>query len=749
MFAPPKGRQPRTPTHLTSEENENSVAVRFRRAGALQEMERHQKNRYGEKVADVNVMDSLVPEVVHRKQATMRPKSRVGRQIDDPTQKMEAIAKSALEMRSSMEGELRKLRDEKERTKQQLKHQMDSELAKLKRERSLAQAELRRSMEAEVTRIRAEKDREINELKEKTMRRPVSLPTGPRGVPNSARSSVSSVSSPESMSQTQPRRLIKRLPLRSQSAVDVFQDESDEVRQLRKRNAELVQELKKTRPQSAACLETAPFSSSDFFAATTKTEDHVGLLASCLDQFPEKLRQGSFLWKVPFHATGAAPQKRWFRVALRKAPSHAPDQQEVVITWGASEHKAEATASKDRSVALEDVLELRPGHKTQAWWVQANAGRLIPPEDLCWSLVCKDRTLDLAAEDSEDAKAWRRGLRGAIQVLQTARRKRFAGDEDNATVDSDDEEVRSVASDSLLGSPRHDVAAPRFRLALERGDCVAARRLLSAAKVNGGDAVLANRSYGTDTGAKMETPLHGAARTGNVLLVQLLLEHHADARARDGTGATPAHVAIRAKADGARDVLAVLLDAAGDDVLEARDNAGDVPLHVACRAGALECVRLLLETAADPQAKNNMGETPSDCASGHVLALVAEYAPPVEDDNAFDLGGVTWRARVDPASSYPYFENEATGATQWADPRTEASEAAETEPEVVEVAEDEAEASEAAETEPEVVAVAEAPAAAPDAPAEAPAPAPKKHTPTRDWDRKPLFSITNSVEATG
>ena len=101
-----------------------------------------------------------------------------------------------------------------------------------------------------------------------------------------------------------------------------------------------------------------------------------------------------------------------------------------------------------------------------------------------------------------------------------------------------------MASDSLLGSPRHDVTAPRFRLALERGDCVAARRLLAAAKVNGGDAVLANRSYGTDTGAKMETPLHGAARTGNVLLVQLLLEHHADARARDGTGATPAHVAI-------------------------------------------------------------------------------------------------------------------------------------------------------------------------------------------------------------
>ena len=65
------------------------------------------------------------------------------------------------------------------------------------------------------------------------------------------------------------------------------------------------------------------------------------------------------------------------------------------------------------------------------------------------------------------------------------------------------------------------------------------------------------------------------------------------------------------------------------------------------------------------------------------------------------------------------------------------------EPEVVEAV---AEASEAAETAPEVAA---APAAAPDAPAEAPAPAPKKNTPTRDWARKPLFSITNSVEATG
>lgn len=783
MFAP-RGSQP--------EENENSVAVRFRRAGALQEMERHQRNRYGEKVADVDVMDSLVPEVVHRKQAQMRPKSRT-RMCDDPTQKMEAIARSALEMRSSMEGELQKLRQEKEVTCRDLKASMDGELAKLKRERSLAQADLKRSMQAEVARLKSERDAEVCQLKREneTLRlrkQPVELLKGPRGAPNSARS-LSSVSlSPESVrpmhsqtmgrkvssaslspetvqSQTMGRRLMKRLPLRSQSSVDVV---GDEVRELRKRNAALQLELRKTRPASAACLETAPFASHDFFAQTQET-DNIGSLAACLDEFPENLRQGAFLWKVPFHATGAAPQKRWFRIALRKGAAHAPD--EVVLTWGSSSTKAEATASKDRSVALEDVLELKEGHKTQAWWVQANAGRLIPPEDLCWSLVCKDRTLDLAVEDGENAKAWRRGLKGAISVLQNERRKRFEGDDDD-TINSDDEEVRSVASSSLLGSarsPKQNVAAPRFRLALERGDAVAARRLLGAAKVNRGDAVLANRSYATDTGGKVETPLHGAARTGNVLLVQLLLEHHADARARDGVGATPAHVAIRARADGARDVLAVLLDAAGDDVLEARDNAGDVPLHVACRAGALECVRLLLETAADPLAKNNRGETPSAFATYEVLALVAEYAPAAEDapavedvppaagteDDAFEVDGAKWVSRLDPASNYPYYENQATGATQWTDPR---------EAEVIEVAAEpevaaEAPEVEAVETEPEVVEVAEevaeAPAAAPqvEVPVEAPAPAPKKVLSDADRfsdrARKPLFSITNSLEATG
>ena len=96
---------------------------------------------------------------------------------------------------------------------------------------------------------------------------------------------------------------------------------------------------------------------------------------------------------------------------------------------------------------------------------------------------------------------------------------------------------------------------------------------------------------------------------------------------------------------------------------------------------------------------------------------------------------MTWRARVDPASSYPYFENEATGQTQWADPReavAEASEAAE--PEVVEVAEDEDGARGDRARAPR--SPRRPPRRPRRAPAEAPAPAPKKNTPTRDWARK-------------
>ena len=150
-----------------------------------------------------------------------------------------------------------------------------------------------------------------------------------------------------------------------------------------------------------------------------------------------------------------------------KAPSHAPDQQEVVITWGASE-RPRPRRPKIGLSRWRTCLELRPGHKTQAWWVQANAGG-SSRRKICagpWSARTGPWT---SPRKTATTPRLAPRVTGRHPVLQTARRKRFAGEEDNATVDSDDEEVRSVASDSLLGSPPVMTWRAALPSRLERG----------------------------------------------------------------------------------------------------------------------------------------------------------------------------------------------------------------------------------------------------------------------------------------
>ena len=152
---------------------------------------------------------------------------------------------------------------------------------------------------------------------------------------------------------------------------------------------------------------------------------------------------------------------------------------------------------------------------------------------------------------------------------------------------------------------------------------------------------------------------------------------------------TPAHVLLETRGDGGRDVLAVLLDAAGDDVLEARDDGGDVVLHVAARVGALRCAQLLLQTACDPSPKNHDGLTPGDVARSKrdaaIANLIDEYgfdgeptdfsaaddapAPPLELFATAE--GDEWQKLFCHDNQHPYYEHIASGHTQWEDPRAD------------------------------------------------------------------------------
>ena len=335
-------------------------------------------------------------------------------------------------------------------------------------------------------------------------------------------------------------------------------------------------------------------------------------------------------------------------------------------------------APRVRSVLLADVVELRPGHGTAAWWSAAAARKALPIEELCWSLVARDnKTLDLAAETVQQARLWQEALNsllreqqcGAVlseapitppgaavvaleQAVREGRHNEVAALLHSRRIQADtvldantgdtalllacrlghNDVVEAALSHGARNDPHPTWGGTGLQLAVAGRHVAAAAALLRVAAESCYDRDVANHVILGDSGAlrKGDAPLHLAARLSDARIVQLLLEHHADPLAPDGRGRTPAHIAIADHRDGAVNVLALLLDASGETV-DARENAGgETPLHVAALVGAPLCAKLLLETAADATARNVSGEVPRDVAlrNDHfeIAELVVGYA---------------------------------------------------------------------------------------------------------------------------
>ena len=115
------------------------------------------------------------------------------------------------------------------------------------------------------------------------------------------------------------------------------------------------------------------------------------------------------------------------------------------------------------------------------------------------------------------------------------------------------------------------------------------------------------------------TPLHDAAKNGNVDEVNRLIAAGADVNAKeDEFGATPLHFA-------SRDYITEALLAAGADV-NAKDNNGHTPLHLASFNSLNDIAAVLLIADAEVNARNNSGWTPlhwagsADMASRLIIA---------------------------------------------------------------------------------------------------------------------------------
>lgn len=92
-------------------------------------------------------------------------------------------------------------------------------------------------------------------------------------------------------------------------------------------------------------------------------------------------------------------------------------------------------------------------------------------------------------------------------------------------------------------------------------------------------------------------------------IVKALIRGGADVNAVDGNGDTPLFFAMRGEKDWAWKIGEILVEAGGKVNLQ--DKAGDTPLHVAARNAydAKRMMKMLVKAGANPEIKNNKGET--------------------------------------------------------------------------------------------------------------------------------------------
>ena len=146
--------------------------------------------------------------------------------------------------------------------------------------------------------------------------------------------------------------------------------------------------------------------------------------------------------------------------------------------------------------------------------------------------------------------------------------------------------------------------------------------------------------HGADVDVRDEhnmTPLHLAARQGQINIAKLLLERGADVNAQAEHGLTPLYLAAY---NGHPKTAALLLERGAD--VNARNAYGETPLHAAIVQGHSQTVELLLASDADVNARTNNGRTPLHSAAheGHTefANLLLEFGA---DVNAVDAYGDT------------------------------------------------------------------------------------------------------------
>jgi truncated hemoglobin YjbI len=229
------------------------------------------------------------------------------------------------------------------------------------------------------------------------------------------------------------------------------------------------------------------------------------------------------------------------------------------------------------------------------------------------SLVCRHAHLSIS---SVEADLWLKNMfesmndLGIDPTLQEPLREYFS--ETAATLTDPYLPLYGLALDDLLGALKARPALVQewngrslLRDAVCRRDIARVRLLLefgasanAAARLEHGPLYHAANTFGSPSGGD------------DVEVVHLLIEHGADVNWASGPGrCTPLHMAARRGNVG---LARVLLEAGADP--ECQDSKGETPLRRAVNCGQQAMAEFLVSRGADPASKDKKGVTPIDAA---------------------------------------------------------------------------------------------------------------------------------------
>jgi ankyrin repeat protein len=165
-----------------------------------------------------------------------------------------------------------------------------------------------------------------------------------------------------------------------------------------------------------------------------------------------------------------------------------------------------------------------------------------------------------------------------------------------------------------------------------------AKALLNAAR--DGDRLFVELvvEAGADVNARGEggvTALHLAAEAGHEDIVRFLVDHGADLHAETAGGWTALHAAA---ASGSTDVVLALLNAGADP--NARDARGQTPLHMAAYWGRYGATSALASHGADVDLPDADGRTPGQLAGGDARERIADVLLAYQSIPGFEHGAV-------------------------------------------------------------------------------------------------------------